>query len=133
MRKSSVRILVVAVLLALGSSTAELFASGSYSGRPPKPPKPSRSEVRINPEPAAGTRIDQEKWELGKQVYNGDSLPLGGGDVDVQRPRLQTLQTLLPPDVAKGKDLVVFAGAFSETQLDALEYFVKRRFPAKKT
>ena len=130
MRKSSVRILVVAVLLALGSSTAELFASGSYSGRPPKPPK---SEARINPEPAAGTRIDQEKWELGKQVYNGDSFPLGGGDVDVQRPRLQALQAMLPPDVAKVKDLVGFAGAFSEAQLDALEYFVKRRFPAKKT
>ncbi len=120
MRKSSIRFFALTALLGAGTATA-LFASGSYVGRPPKPPKQGL-EMQIN----------QQKWELGKQVYNNESVRLGGGDVEVQRPRLQAVQAMLPPDIARDKDFVSLAGAFSEAQLDALEYFVKRRFPVKK-
>ena len=112
------RIFFLALLIGTGTA-ATVFASGSYSGRPPTPNH-------------ARARIHQEKWERGKLVYAGAATPAGGGDANAQTPRLQAAQAMLPAEVAQTKDLVALAGKLSEAQLESLEYFVSRRFAEKK-
>ncbi len=118
---TSSRILLFTALLAT-ATTVPALASGSYSGRPPKPPAQSGGEMKM----------DREKYGLGQKIYEGDAHLMGGGEADAQMTRLKMVQAQLPSDAAKMKDLVSLAGKLSAQELDALEYFVKQRFAMKK-
>jgi len=120
MLTSSSRVLCLAALLGV-VATVPAFASGSYSGRPPKPP-------------AAGgeMKMDREKYGLGQKVYEGRMKLMGGGDAGAQMERLKMAQAKLPADAMKVKDLPALAVKLSAVELDALEYFVSQRFAMKK-
>ena len=94
-------------------------ASGSYCVCIPKPP------------PKAAAKVDHDKYDLGQKVFNGKTAP-ATGDASAQRTRLASLQTQLPEKVAKKKDLTTLAGKLTEAQLDALEYYIKERYPPSK-
>ena len=117
---SSSRVICLAALLG-AAAAVPAFASGSYSGRPPKPPV------------AGGEmKMDREKYGLGQKVYEGQTKLMGGGDAGAQRDRLKMAQAKLPADAMKMKDLPALAGKLSAAELDALEYFVGQRFAMKK-
>jgi hypothetical protein len=106
---------VAVALLAAAAPQAE--ASGSYRVRPPQP--------RLQDD------IDRALYALGQQVYDGKSKPspeIDGTASDSQGQRLGALQQMLPARAARSKDLPKLAGRLSAQQLDALEYYVKRRF-----
>ena len=109
------------VLLVAGCLAAPLAASasGSYCACMPKPP------------PAKAAKVDRDKFDLGQMVFNGKTAP-ATGDARAQRTRLASLQTQLPEKVAKKKDLTALAGKLSDSQIEALEYYVKERYPASK-
>jgi len=119
MTTSTTRVLLFATLL--GAAAIPTFASGSYNVRPPKPP-------------AAGgeTKMNREKYGLGQKIYDGSVKPMGGGDASTQVDRLKMAQSKLPADAMKTKNLPALAGKLSAAELDALEYFVDRRFATKK-
>jgi hypothetical protein len=123
MRISLARIVLLAALLGV-AATAPAFASGSYSGRPPKPPAKSGDGMAM--------KMDREKYALGQKVYEGSAMTPGGGNADVQMARLKAAQMMLPADAMKMKDLPALAGKLSAAQLEALEYFVAQRFGMKK-
>jgi len=108
------------MLVAAGCLGAPLAASasGSYCACMPKPP-------------AKAGKVDRDKFDLGQKVFNGKTAP-ATGDASAQRTRLAALQTQLPEKVAKKKDLTALAGKLTDSQLDALEYYVKERYPASK-
>src|SRR6058998_2629059 len=112
---------LVCLLVAAGCLAAPLAASasGSYCACMPKPP------------PAKATKVDRDKFDLGQKVFNGKTVQ-ASGDANAQRTRLASLQTQLPEKVAKKKDLTALAGKLTDSQLDALEYYVKERYPASK-
>jgi len=111
------------LLIALGTVlTAPALASGSYSGRAPKPPANS----------TAATKMDREKYGLGQRVYDSGIMTANGGNAEAQSPRLKAAQMKLPPEAAKSKNLPALAGKLSAAQLEALEYFVEQRFGMKK-
>ncbi len=118
--KSS-RVILLAALLG-AAVTVPAVASGTYSGRPPKPPAAAGSEMKM----------DREKYGLGQKVYEGQMKLMGGGDAGAQMERLKMAQAKLPADAMKMKDLPALAGKLSATELDALEYFVSQRFAVKK-
>ncbi|MEO7414844.1 MAG: hypothetical protein ABIZ81_15975 [Opitutaceae bacterium] len=120
MTKTSSRLLLLAGLLG-ATAAAPAFASGSYSGRPPKPPAQSGGDMKM--------KMDREKYGLGQKIYEGGARLTGGGDASAQMARLKNVQAQLPPDASKMKDLVGLAGKLSAAELDALEYYVKERFP----
>ena len=117
MRKTSA--LLCAALVA-ATTVAPALASGSYSGRAPRPPA------------GGGMKMNQEKYGLGQKVYEGGVMTPGGGNADAQMARLNALQAMLPADAMKMKNLPSLAGKLSAAQLDALEYFVAQRFGMKK-
>jgi hypothetical protein len=107
-------LLIALAAVALPLST---FASGSYCACLPKPP-------------VKQAKVDRDKYDLGQKVFNGKAAP-SHGDPATQRPKLEALQTQLPEKVRAKHDLPAKAGALSEQQLDALDYFVKQRYPTK--
>jgi hypothetical protein len=121
MNTSATRTFLLLALLG-ATLTTPVLASGSYSGRAPKPPAQA----------ADPAKMDREKYGLGQKVYNGSVMTAGGGEADAQRPRLQAAQTKLTGDAAKSKNLPALAGKLSAPQLEALEYFVEQRFGVKK-
>ena len=94
-------------------------ASGSYCVCIPKPPL------------VKAAKVDRDKFDLGQKVFNGKTAP-AQGEAASQRARLAALQTQLPEKVARKKDLSALAGKLTDAQLDALETFVKERYPASK-
>ena len=113
--------IVFAALLG-ATAAAPVFASGSFSGRPPQPPAESDETMKL----------DRERYGLGQKVYDGDVMTPSGGGADAQMVRLKALQMKLPADAGAKKNLVALAGKLSEPQLAALEYFVAHRFTMKK-
>jgi len=110
------------VPLFAASTLTPTFASGSYStGRPPK----AKSGM-------ASAQLDREKYGLGQKIYDGKVDLMAQGDMAAQEGRLKAIQSRLPASDATKKDLVSLAGKLTAEQLDALEYFVDRRFPMKK-
>jgi hypothetical protein len=100
------------------------FASGSYTSRLPQPPSKA----------GTGAKVDRAKFDLGQKVYNGKTAPVetSAPNATAQRVRLEAVQRQLPPKVAVKKDLTTLAGKITDEQLEALEYFVKERYPASK-
>jgi hypothetical protein len=99
------------ILLVLSSGVA--FGSGSYSGRPSNP----------------GISIDRASYELGKKVFAGQ-FPRSdqAGDAAVQLELLENLQNRLPLKARAGVSLVNYAGQLDDEQVEALQYFLKKRY-----
>lgn len=107
------------LLLGAAVLTASLhatLASGSYTSRPPQPGTSDKS-------------LDRAKYSLGQRLFDGKVKPDAQADPAAQRDRLKALQARLPKRVSKKKDLLALAGKLAAEQLDALEYYVKQRFP----
>lgn len=122
MNKSLTRLVIFAALLG-ATVAAPAFASGRYSGRPPQPPAKSGDSMM---------KLDRDKYALGQKVYEGSVMTTNSGEADAQMGRLKAVQMKLPAETAQMKDLVGLAGKLSETQLEALEYYVEQRFTMKK-
>lgn len=107
MINSSSRVLLFDALL--GAALVPAFASGSYSGRPPKPP-------------AVGgeMKMDRAKYGLGQKIYEGRATLTGGGSAEAQRERLKMAQAKLPADAMKIKDLPALAGKLSAGEFAVL-------------
>jgi hypothetical protein len=112
------RLLTLALVAAtLSAAAPQAEASGAYRARPPQP----RLEDDVN----------RALYGLGQQVYDGKSKPAAeveGAAVDSQAQRLGALQQMVRARAARAKVLPKLAGRLSAQQLDALEYYVKRRF-----
>lgn len=111
---------LLSVAVACLAAPATLHASGSYCACMPKPPVTN----------AAGP-VDKDRFDLGQKVFNGKIAPTQS-DAALQRSRLEALQTQLPARVAKKKKLTNLAGKLTHEQLQALEYFIGRRYPQSK-
>jgi hypothetical protein len=107
----------------LGLSLAlSALASGSYNARPPRVP------AGDTPKGA-----DSQKYALGKKIYTGKAklTPQTSVDRAAQERRLQELQARLPEKVRVEVNLPQYSGRLSATELEALDYYVARRYPAK--
>ncbi len=100
-----------------------LQASGSYNARPPRPPTITESRKAS----------DKDKYELGKKIYSGKARLSTQSSVSAtqQETRLRALQNRLPESEKKNTNLPALAGKLTAEQLDALEYYVDKRFPLK--
>jgi hypothetical protein len=111
-------LVIIAGTCLAGPLSAE--ASGSYCTCLPKPP------ARLG----SAAKMDRDKFDLGQKVFNGKTAPVQA-EAAPQRTRLQALQADLPEKVAAKKDVTALAGKLTDQQLEALEYFIKQRYPAK--
>ena len=112
------------LIVALLATPAALKASGSYSSRPPRPP----ALVAV-PKDA-----HRERYELGKKIYSGKARISAEPKADLkpaQQARLKTLQSRLPASAQKNTDLTALAGRLTPAEMDALEYYVNKRFSVK--
>lgn len=109
--------LVAASLLLHGPAS---FASGSSINRLPTPGGG-----------AVAGGLDREKFGLGQKIFSGSVELTGHEPAAAQREKLQALQAKLPENVAGKLNLPQLAGKLLPQQLDALEYFVTQRYPAK--
>jgi hypothetical protein len=92
------------------------FGSGSYAGRPPKPPE----------------HIDSAKYELGKNLITGRLTPSSqSADRKAQSARLKELQDQLSKRVQATVNLPALSGKLSPEQLDGLEYYLLIRYKVK--
>jgi hypothetical protein len=110
------------VILALSLAPAVLKGSGSYSSRPPRPP----AVIEMTKD------VDRERYELGKKIYSGKARLSAQASMDAtkqQEGRLRTLQARLPESAQKKTDLTALAGRLTAAEMDALEYYVNKRFP----
>jgi hypothetical protein len=98
----------------------EGFASGSSINRLPTPGAT-----------AVAGGLDREKFTLGQKVFTGGVRPSGHESAAAQGERLRALQARLPGDIAEKINLPQLAGRLQPAQLEALEYFVTQRYPAK--
>jgi len=103
--------------------TISIYASGSYTPRPP----------RVRPTDTAQHGIDNEKYALGKKIYSGKAKLTAQPTADraAQERRLRELQARLPAKAQAEANLPQYAGRLTAGELDALEYYVAARFPAK--
>ena len=103
-------VLLTGLSLVLASGA---FASGSYTGSPPRPP---------------GTK-DKAKYELGKHVFMGDiQFASNSGAQGSQATMLAGYQGRLPRSARGKADLPAMAGKLSNAQLEALGYFLGVRY-----
>ena len=92
------------------------MGSGTYAGRPPRPPE----------------NIDAPKYELGKNLFVGTVLPKSGtADKAGQEARLKRLQDKLPRKVQPTVNLPALAGKLTPEQLAGVEYYLAVRFKVK--
>lgn len=90
------------------------YASGTYTGRPPRPP----------------TSVDRAAYALGKQVFAGEFTP-SAGNAETQASQLLALYKKLPKKANARHDITEYAGKLSDEQMDALRYFLLKRYKAK--
>ena len=108
-------ILFPVALLALAGHA---LASGSAPTRPPRPPA-------ANPPAEA---MDDARYALGKAVFNGQAATHeNAAAAKQQRARLAALAAQAGPS---GAALPTLAGRLSAEQMEALEYYVAKRFGA---
>jgi hypothetical protein len=107
---------VLGCLVALFVMPGSVLGSGTYAGRPPKPPD----------------NIDAAQYELGKNLFMGTVLPKAGvGDKPAQEARLKRLQDRLPRKVQPTVNLPALAGKLTPQQLAGVEYYLAVRFKVK--
>ena len=104
-------ILALLVPLGLVGLVGEAHSSGTYAGRPPRPP----------------ASIDRASYELGKKVFAGEFVA-EAGDREAQTALLVALQDKLPSRARTRADLPTYAGRLNSEQIEALQYFLKKRY-----
>lgn len=112
------------MILALLLAPLVLKGSGSYSIRPPRPP----ASIELTKD------ADRERYELGKKIYTGKARLGGQTSMDTmnqQEARLRALQSRLPESAQKKTNLPALAGRLTPAEIDALEYYVNKRYPVK--
>ena len=112
------------MILAVTLTPAVLKGSGSYSSRPPRPP----ALIEMTRD------ADKEKYELGKKIYSGKARLSALASTDTmrqQQARLKMLQTRLPESAQNKIYLPTLAGRLTPAEMDALEFYVNKRFPIK--
>lgn len=112
------------LILTLSLAPSLLKGSGSYSSRPPRPP----ALIEI------GKDADKERYELGKKIYSGKARLSGKPSLEnmtTQEATLKRLQARLAESAQQKTNLLPLAGRLSPAELDALEYYVNKRFPVK--
>ena len=111
------------IVVCLAAATTLLQASGHYRGRPPKPPTAGHKQ----------DVPDQGKYALGKKIFTGKEARATQPGVDTaqQEARLKALQARLPEKTQSGTNLPALAGKLSERELEALEYYVRERYPVR--
>ena len=99
--------------------TSTLLASGSRPSSPQRGPRSGESQ-------ATREKLDNTKYALGKAVFTGKAALIKNPSATVpQRARLQIAAARAGKD---GASLPRLAGKLSEPQLDALEYYIAKRF-----
>ncbi len=79
------------------------------------------------------TDAGNAQYDLGKSLYNGTTA-LGEANAATmagQLAKLEAWRTKLPASAARAKELPALAGKLNETQLAALEQFLKTRYGLK--
>ncbi len=113
------RILQLAVLL-LGALvlSGPAIASGTYSFKQPRPPL---------------EKAGIDKYALGKKIFGDKSKrkPDPNANATQQSERLKELQLRLPENIRQSEDLPRLAGTLSPQELEALEYYLEKRFKIK--
>jgi hypothetical protein len=104
-------VLISFMLLVMMLLPAISQSSGSYVARHPKPPK-----------------VDQEKYNLGKSIFNGQLMLEEHEAEPNQGVLLADLKDQLPERLQEDFNTQSFAGKLDKEQLDALDYYVARRF-----
>jgi hypothetical protein len=107
------KITLLACTLLLGSMAAAL-ASGTYI-----PP------VGRIPGKRAGA-TDSALYALGQKTFEGKMMAAGAGDASSQKAKLMSLQAKVP--ASSNTDLTKLAGKITSEQVNALEYFIAKRF-----
>jgi hypothetical protein len=110
-------LIIPTIMLALASSA---FASGSAPTRPPRPP--------ANYFTPGGEKLDNNRYALGKAVFTGKAQRTPNASAaKKQRARLTQLAAV---SGKQGATLPSLAGQLSNEQMDALDYYVSKRFGA---
>ena len=105
--------------------TATALSSGSSPMGPPRPGSGRQTEQRDT--------IDNSKYALGKSIFTGKArLTSNPRAAKLQRLRLEVLNGRVALHRGtRAIDLKNLAGRLTEAQLDALEYYVSRRYGTK--
>lgn len=90
-------------------------SSGTYLSRHPKPPKES-------------SKLDHEKYNLGKSIFNGQTQLNAQESEPHQSIMLADIREQLPERLKDDFQPSAYAGKLDEDQLDALDYYVMKRF-----
>ena len=107
--------LIIPVLALALTGTA--LASGSSPSRPPRPPRDFA--------PAA-SEMDSARYSLGKSVFSGKAKHVSNPSAaKKQKAQLSQLAAASGKD---GASLPALAGQLSNEQMDALDYYVSKRF-----
>lgn len=111
---------LIAVLFALAVA-GDSLASGSSPMRPPRLPRDRA---------AHSSEMDDAQYALGKSVFTGKAaLTANAAATKSQRVRLDRIAAEVADRGGKpGANLPALAGRLSATQMDALEYYVGKRF-----
>lgn len=110
-------------LLACVVLSGTAVASGTYNARPPRPPKVEGDERGI---------VERDKYALGKKVFNRKpdaAVAQPQANREAQQKRLAELQARLPASTQKKVNLPALAGKLTAEELEALEYYVSKRYP----
>ncbi len=91
------------------------LASGSYGGRPPRPPSSS----------------DRSLYTLGKSILNGKIELQQVADEAEQQVFLLELQEKLPIKARSKVNLVEFAGKLTDQQLQGIKSYLAVRYKVK--
>jgi len=99
-------------------------ASGSYTSRAPRPPAITRRDM---------AKDEKAKYEEGKRIFSGKTRLSKQSSVNAaeQETKLRELQSHLPASIHNSTDLPSLAGKLTPEQMDALEYYVNKRYPLK--
>jgi hypothetical protein len=111
------RILTIPILMLALTSSA--LASGSAPTRPPHPPTNYFTST---------DKLDNNRYALGKAVFTGKA-PRVANSSATKKQRTQ-LTHLAQVSGKSGASLPALAGQLSNEQMDALDYYVSKRFGA---
>jgi hypothetical protein len=107
------KFLPVLVLLITVGIADHALASGSYTGRPPRPP----------------SSVDRGLYEMGKKVFAGEFVVASApGSAASQSELLSGLHERLPHKARAKSEIASYAGQLSAEQVKALQYFLKKRY-----
>lgn len=107
---------LVCLALMVAATPVALLGSGSYAGRPPKPPD----------------HIDAAKYELGKNLITGRITPTSQAtNRSSQALRFKELQEKLPKRVQSSVNLAALSGKLSPEHQEGLEYYLLIRYKVK--